>query len=143
MLNKKKDVLLKDDCLFCKIIKGEIPCYKIYEDENSLAFLDIAEDYYGHTLIIPKNHCTNLYDADSNQILSVMQTVQKIIKHYKQLGFEGANVLISNESCAEQCVFHLHVHVIPRKLNDGLKIFPTNSMQNYDLKSICDLLKIN
>ena len=85
MLNKKKDDLLKDDCLFCKIIKGEIPCYKIYEDENSLAFLDIAEDYYGHTLIIPKNHCTNLYDADSNQILSVMQTVQKIIKHYKQL----------------------------------------------------------
>ena len=61
-----------ENCLFCKIIKGEIPCYKIYEDENVLAFLDINGKVAGHTLVIPKSHCVNILDADENSIKNVI-----------------------------------------------------------------------
>ena len=71
-----------EDCIFCKIIKGEIPCYKIYEDEYTFAFLDIAGDVDGHTLVIPKKHCKNILDCDEKTLEYVMKTVQKISKHF-------------------------------------------------------------
>ena len=64
------------DCLFCKIVNGTAPCYKIYEDDKTLAFLDIADDFVGHTLVIPKNHCTNILDADEETIKTVCQLLE-------------------------------------------------------------------
>lgn len=104
------------DCVFCKIIKGELPGFKIYEDKDTFAFLSIANDYYGHTLVIPKKHCESILDADEQTLTAVMNTARKISKHYvENLGFDGANVFINNGAAADQVVFHLHVHIAPRK----------------------------
>lgn len=131
------------DCIFCKIIKGEIPSYKIYEDEKTFAFLDIASDSYGHTLVIPKNHCTNILDCPKEDLQAVMNTVQKIAKHYvDDCGFEGVNIINSSGECAEQSVFHLHIHIIPRKKNDGLHIWPLREKFELFLADICKELSL-
>lgn len=124
------------DCIFCKIVKGEIPSYKIYEDEHTFAFLDISKDAYGHTLVVPKVHSDNIFDTDNSELKYVISTVQKISNHYKSLGFDGINIINNNNSCAEQSVFHLHFHIIPRLPNDGLKIFPNLQSQNLNLEEI-------
>ena len=133
-----------ENCIFCKIIKGEIPCHKIYEDDKTLAFLDIANDIYGHTLVIPKNHCRNLLDASAEDMKAVMQTVQKIGMHYiENCEFDGFNVLNANEPAAEQSVFHLHMHILPRDVNDGKQIYPKLEKLDESLYNICEKLKID
>lgn len=128
-------------CIFCSIIKGDIPSFKIYEDEYTYAFLDIAGDYYGHTLVIPKKHCENILDADSETLSHVMNTVNLVSNHYvKNCGFTGVNLLNCSGKDAEQSVYHLHMHIIPRKNDDNLKIFPTANKQNFDMQAICDKL---
>ena len=112
------------DCIFCKIVSGEIPSYKIYEDENVLAFLDIAGDVDGHTLVIPKNHCKNILDASAETLQNVILAVQKISNHYIDLGYDGVNVFCANNEEAQQSVFHLHFHIVPRKKSDNLDAFP-------------------
>jgi len=130
------------DCLFCKIIKGDIPSYKIYEDEYTYAFLDIAKDFVGHTLVISKKHVTNILNADSETLLHVMEAVKKISNHYiNECGYDGVNILNNNNSSADQSVMHLHVHIIPRKVNDNLHVFPNNKME-MDLDSIYNELKM-
>ena len=131
------------DCIFCKIINGEIPSHKIYKDENTLAFLDISNDAYGHTLVIPKTHCTNILDADDKIIEDVFKTVKKISNHYvNNCGFNGVNILNANDESAGQSVFHLHIHIFPRKKEDGIKIYPNLSKKDYDLKEVAKTLKI-
>ena len=104
-----------DNCIFCKIIKGEIPCYKIYEDEHTLAFLDISEDYFGHTLVVPKQHCANILDASADALRRVLSSVKKISRHYvKHCHASGINVLNNNGESAGQSVMHLHFHIIPK-----------------------------
>ena len=113
------------DCIFCKIIKGEIPSYKIYEDENVYAFLDIAGDVDGHTLVIPKKHYESMIDCDEKTYKNVLLAVQKIAKHYvNDCGYKGVNIFNANDKCAQQSVFHFHVHIVPRKENDGIDGFP-------------------
>ena len=130
------------ECLFCKIIKGEIPSYKIYEDEFTFAFLDIAKDFEGHTLVIPKKHVDNILDADIETLKHVMNTVQKISNHYIQnCGYEGVNLLNNNNEAAEQSVMHLHIHIIPRRKNDGLRVLP-HEFQEMDLMSVLNKLKM-
>ena len=130
------------DCLFCKIIKGEIPSYRIYEDEYTYAFLDIAKDFEGHTLVLPKKHMTNILDADSQTLLHVMEAVKKISNHYvNNCGYDGVNVLNNNNEAADQSIMHLHIHIIPRKNNDNLSVFPNNKM-DMDLEKIFNLLKM-
>lgn len=131
------------DCIFCKIIKGEIPSYKIYEDEHVYAFLDIAGDVYGHTLVIPKKHCTNVLDCDAESLSSVVAAVQKIAKHFvDDCGFEGVNILNASGSCAEQSVFHLHFHIIPRKSGDGISAWPFHDKHEFDMAEICRKLAL-
>ena len=109
------------DCIFCKIIKGEIPCYKIYEDDDCLAFLDIAREGFGHTLLVPKKHSNNFVETDAITLQKCMQVAQKIGSHFiNNCGFEGFNIIINNGESAGQSVFHLHIHIIPRKKIDGL-----------------------
>ena len=132
-----------DDCIFCIIIKGDIPSYKIYEDEYTYAFLDIAGDVDGHTLVIPKNHCVNILDCDAEKLSNVMKTVKLISNHYvNNCGYDGVNILNANNSAAQQSVFHLHFHIIPRKNNDGVDGFPHFDGAKKEIKDMHELLKI-
>lgn len=101
--------------IFAKILRGEIPCTKVYEDEHTIAFMDIMPQADGHTLIVPKNPSVNLLDADAATFGPLFKTVQKIARAVKK-GMDADGVVITqfNEAAAGQTVFHLHVHVIPR-----------------------------
>ena len=133
-----------NDCIFCKIVKGDIPCYKIYEDNDVLAFLDIANDVYGHTLVVPKAHCVNLLDANEQTLAKVMAAVQKVANHYvNNCGFDGVNTFNCNGKGAEQSVFHLYIHVIPRKDNDGISIWKNKTNGTQSLQEVCDKLKLS
>ena len=133
-----------ENCIFCKIVNGQIPSYKIYEDEHTYAFLDIACDTFGHTLVIPKQHCVNVLDCDADILAKVMQTVQKIANHYvTNCGFSGVNVLNASGKDAEQSVFHLHMHIIPRKAGDGVNSWPFHDKFDYNLPEICQALKLD
>lgn len=131
------------DCVFCKIIKGEIPSYKIYEDEKVYAFLDIAKDAFGHTLVIPKKHCVNIFDVSEEDYRAVMMAVKKISEHYKSLGFTGVNIMNASGLDAQQSVFHLHYHIFPRKKDDGLNTWPNFTTKEIDFNEALNLLKIN
>lgn len=131
------------DCIFCKIIKGEVPSYKIYESDLVYAFLDIACDAVGHTLVIPKKHCANVMDCDKQYLDAVIEAVQKISNHYvNNCGFDGVNVLNASGKAAEQSVFHLHFHIIPRKMGDGLHMWPLDGKQELDLQAIATKLAL-
>lgn len=131
------------DCIFCKIVKGEIPCYKIYEDEYTLAFLDVAKDVYGHILVVTKNHCKNILDAKEDDLKHLVLSVKKVANHLvDDCGFDGVNILNNNNECAGQSVSHLHFHIIPRHDDDGLKVFPDFDGCDVDLQDVCDKLKI-
>ena len=130
-------------CIFCKIIKGEIPSYKIYEDEYTYAFLDIANDVDGHTLVIPKKHVKNILDCDNETLMHVMNTVKKICNHYvDNCGYQGCNIINANELAGQQSVFHLHIHIIPRKENDGVDAWPNFKGANNELAKMHELLKM-
>jgi histidine triad (HIT) family protein len=110
----------KEDCIFCKIVAGTIPCHKVYEDEYTLAFLDIAPVNIGHTLVIPKIHAPNIYEMDQENWSHVMETVRKITPNVKAAaGAEGINIIMNNDASAGQVVFHSHVHIVPRYTGDG------------------------
>lgn len=126
-----------NDCIFCKIIKGEIPSHKIYENDKVYAFLDIACDAVGHTLVVPKKHCVNLLDCDKEYLDAVAEAVQLISRHYvDNCGFDGVNIFNASGKSAEQSVFHLHFHIIPRKENDGLSMWPLDGKQEMELAEI-------
>lgn len=132
-----------NNCLFCRIIKGEIPSYKIYEDEHTYAFLDISNDANGHILVIPKNHSENILDCPEEDLNHVIYTIKLISKHLvEKCGFDGVNVLNASGKAAEQSVFHLHFHILPRKENDDFKTFPILKKNNESLAEICERLKI-
>lgn len=111
-----------NDCLFCKIASGEIPATKIYEDENTFAFLDINPTNIGDTLVIPKKHSKNIFDIEKEDLDNVMNSVQKISKAIKKgLDIEGINIINNNEPVAGQIIFHTHFHIVPRVGSDGFK----------------------
>lgn len=100
------------DCLFCKIVNGDIPSYKVYEDKKCLAFLDINPDTNGHTLIIPKNHYQDLYEIDNDTLLHIMNIAKSLSKKYMDiLKCDGITIIQNNGSVQE--VKHFHVHVKP------------------------------
>lgn len=111
------------DCIFCKLVKGEIPCAKVYEDENCIAFLDIgpATPKGGHTLVVPKKHCETLKDVSEDELNAVMKVVKKLSVALMK-DAEGVNVIQNNGQAAGQVVPHLHFHLMPRYENDGVKI---------------------
>ncbi|MFH1225846.1 MAG: HIT family protein [bacterium] len=115
------------DCIFCKIIKGEIPGHKVYEDDQVLAFLDITPVSKGHTLVVPKEHTDNLLTMSEEQIKQVFLAVQKIAKKIDEvLKPDGINLGMNNKPGAGQVIFHAHVHLMPRYANDGLKLWGKN-----------------
>jgi histidine triad (HIT) family protein len=103
------------DCIFCKIIKNEIPAVKLYEDAETLAFLDITPNTRGHTLIIPKNHHENIYSIPVETWCLMNIITQKLAVAVKNgLSADGINIIMNNESAANQIIFHGHIHIIPR-----------------------------
>jgi len=109
------------DCIFCKIIKGEIPCYKIAENKNAIAFLDVTPYSNGHTLIIPKKHYPNLSSTPEKILNDVMKLTKVVVKKLtKSLKPSGFNYVSNENEIAGQCVFHFHLHVIPKySKNEG------------------------
>lgn len=119
---------MSDDCIFCKIIRGELPSTRIYEDDNVLAFLDIAPVRPGHTLLIPKRHVETLFDLTEEQAAVLAAVMPKLASAIvKGVGAEGLNVFQANRPCAGQVVFHVHFHLVPRNEGDGVKFLPPQS----------------
>jgi histidine triad (HIT) family protein len=111
------------DCIFCKIVAGEIPSHKIEEDDKTLAFVDINPWTRGHSLVIPKAHSRNIYDADPDDLAATHIAAQRLAQRMRdRLNCEGINIIQSSEPAAMQTVFHTHVHVLPRYSDDGLKL---------------------
>lgn len=110
---------MKEDCIFCKIIEGEIPSYKVYEAENVVAFLDANPVSKGHTLVLPKKHAENIHDAEKMNYLwdGIVEVADAVKAAFEP---EGINIIQNNGEVAGQEVFHLHFHVIPRY--DGSEI---------------------
>jgi len=120
-----------ENCIFCKIVKGEIKSQKVYEDEETLAFLDINPVNKGHVLVIPKDHYENIFDIPKDKLSKVMEVAQKIAIAIKKMGADGVNIVSNNGKAAEQHVFHLHIHVIPRYYNDGKGIDSIDKRTKY------------
>jgi histidine triad (HIT) family protein len=108
--------------IFAKILRGELPCNKVYEDDKTLAFLDIMPRQPGHTLVLPKAPARNLLDVSTDDLAHVMVVAQKIAKAaMTAFGADGITIQQFNEGAGGQVVFHLHVHVIPRKSGVPMK----------------------
>ncbi len=115
--------MTQEDCLFCKIVNGEVESKEVYEDDNFIGILDVNPWAEGHTLIIPKKHFRNLLDMPNTLGNEMLEAVKKVsLKLIEEKKGTGVNVLINNEPTAGQVVFHTHIHVIPRNENDGIKI---------------------
>jgi len=112
------------ECIFCKIVKGEIPCEKIWGDENFLAFLDVNPVVEGHTLVIPKKHFENIFETSdeiAGKINLVCKKVAILLK--EKFNVNAVNIVNASGKAAQQSVFHLHYHVIPRRESDGLDLW--------------------
>ncbi|WP_062352234.1 HIT family protein [Bacillus kwashiorkori] len=131
------------DCIFCKIINGEIPSAKVYEDENVLAFLDISQVTKGHTLVIPKVHQENVYELTPDVARNVFAAVPKIANGLKAAYHPvGMNILNNNGEYAGQSVFHFHIHLIPRYgKGDGFGAVWKTHTSDYTQDDLHDIAK--
>lgn len=132
-----------DDCLFCKIIDGELPSAKVYEDEHVYAFMDLSQVTTGHTLIIPKVHTRDIYETPDDVASELFARVPKIANAIKKAYDPvGMNLLNNNEILAGQSVFHFHIHLIPRyDEDDGFDVKWTTRNDEFsmdDLKEIAE-----
>ncbi len=131
-----------DDNIFAKILRGEIPSHKLYEDEHTLAFMDVMPQAPGHLLVVPKTGSRNLLDADPEVLARTIPVVQKLAVAAKE-AFDADGVFIAqfNEPAAGQTVFHLHFHVIPRKEGEPLKPHSGVMADGEVLKAHADKIK--
>lgn len=127
-----------EDCIFCKIVKKEIPCEKIYEDEQCLAFLDINPVNIGHTLIIPKEHFENIYDLPEEIAAHLIKIAKKITLALKKTGTKGTNIITNNGKASGQEVLHSHFHLIPRYEGDNLAPWPKKKYKEGELKTTAE-----
>ena len=112
-----------DHCIFCKIVEGDIPCFKLYEDEHTLAFMDINPANDGHALIIPKVHARDLLSIEPASLAAVAVAARKVARAVNgTVNPEGINLMQCNGEAAGQSVFHFHMHVLPRAVGDELKM---------------------
>lgn len=131
------------DCVFCKIINGEIPSTKVYEDDLVVAFMDISQITDGHTLVVPKQHFTNFLDIDSNVLTHLNIVAQKIAQAMmKSLdGIKGINIINNCGEKAGQVVMHYHLHLIPRYDNDGFSINHLDNSNNINFDKLAKIAK--
>ncbi|WP_367343613.1 HIT family protein [Methanomethylovorans sp.] len=130
------------ECIFCKIISGSIPSYKVYEDELVLAFLDIYPCSEGHTVVLPKKHIERFTDLDVKDASDLFASVHKISKGLcKAFDLHGMNIGMNVGEVAGQSIPHVHVHIIPRKEGDGGGSMHSIVKTNPDTKNLADLVK--
>lgn len=131
------------DCIFCKIVKGELPSWKVFENDDVVAFLDLGQVTKGHTLVIPKVHQKNIYELEEDVAQKLFSVVPKIARAIKeQFKPIGMNLLNNNEKPAMQSVFHYHIHLIPRYgEGDGFGlIWKTHETPEDDMKQIAETI---
>jgi len=131
-----------DNNIFAKILRGEIPCIRLYEDKNVLAFMDVMPQSRGHLLVVPRAPSRNLLDADEQTLISTIQIVQKLAKAAKQaLNADGVSIMQFNEAAGGQSVFHLHFHIIPRFEGVDLKPHSTKMANTAELEEVAALIR--
>lgn len=131
-----------NDCIFCKIVVGEVPSEKVYEDSQVLAFLDISPITKGHVLIIPKGHYKDLIDVPAEVLCQVMTIAKKLAPQIVQaVGADAFNIGINNGKASGQVVFHVHVHIIPRSEYDNLKNWKGEGYKEGEMKIYADKLR--
>ena len=112
---------MKNDCVFCAIAAGEIPCFKVYEDDFALAYLDINPFAKGHTLVIPKAHAADVVEIGEEALKELVVRVRRVAAHLKDaLGCDGFHILQNNGEAAGQTVRHIHFHIVPRWKGDPI-----------------------
>ena len=133
---------MKNDCVFCAIAAHEIPCFKIYEDDDTLAFLDINPFSEGHTLVVPKSHSEGLLDTDGGKLAVLVTRVGKIAAWIKEkLDCDGFNILQNNGEAAGQSVKHIHFHIIPRRAGEPVS-FESRPGDMEKLAALAERLRI-
>ena len=132
-------------CIFCKIVNGEIPSYKVYEDNKYLAFLDISQTTKGHTLLIPKKHYSNLLELETSEYSDLLSVIKKIaLGIKKETNALGFNILNNCGEEAGQTVMHFHIHIIPRYESDTFNIsFSNNSLTKEEFLTLSNNIKSN
>lgn len=130
------------DCIFCKIIAGELPSHKVYEDNDVLAFLDIHPTNPGHTLVIPKVHHKDFLDTPADLQSKLIQVIGKLAPIImKAVGAEAFNLGVNNGAVAGQIIFHTHFHIMPRFTSDGYKLWHGKDMNSEQLAEITKNIK--
>lgn len=131
-------------CIFCKIVAGEIPSYKIYENENTLAFLDIAPVNPGHTLVIPKKHYINMEEIPEEDLCELIKSVKSVGRMIKDnFGAPGYNITVNNDPIAGQIIPHIHFHIIPRKEGDGHKLWEQKEYREGEAEEVLSKIKVD
>ena len=129
------------DCIFCKIIDGEIPAVKVLDEESVLAFMDINPSSKGHMLVVPKRHAENIFQISEGDLEAVTHAVKRCANAVKEaLNAEGITILQLNGKASDQIVPHFHIHIIPRWENDGLSI-SNWEMKPGDMEEIKDIAR--
>jgi histidine triad (HIT) family protein len=129
------------DCLFCRIVNGEIPSFRIYEDDAVIAFLDIKPVNPGHVLVVPKKHSDGFHDADPETLKRLIVAAQKVANGVATaMGTTGFNLEENNGAIAGQVIPHLHLHVVPRRADDGLKHWPGTPYQEGEIANVQERL---
>ncbi len=131
------------DCIFCKIVSGEVPALIVEQDERTLTFMDIAPATRGHALVIPRQHVADLWEIEPEQLAAVAYAAQRQAGRVRErLGADGVNLINSCRAAAWQTVFHFHMHVIPRYTGDPLKLPWTPTAGDLqEISSVADQLR--
>ena len=132
-----------DNCVFCRIVRGELPASKVYEDEHTLAIMDIQSVNPGHSLVLVKPHRENLYALDDELAGAAMRTAARVARAAKKaLGCEGVSLFQANEPAGAQTVFHFHIHVLPRWEGDGMGLaWPVKNPSREALEAVAARLR--
>ena len=135
--------MANEECIFCKIVKGEIPSAKLYEDGLVMAFLDIMPANKGHTLVIPKKHYEVLVDIPADELEKLMNELKKITEAViSATKAEGFNILMNNKKVAGQIVPHAHFHIVPRFSDDGLELkWPSKKYEDGEIEKLKEKIK--
>ena len=135
-----------NDCIFCKIVKGDIPSYKIYEDDTCISFLDISQLTKGHLLVVSKNHYSNFLEIDPEVLSHIVKVGQKIAKEFIKINpsIKGFNIINNCNEISGQSVMHFHLHIIPRYEKDEFGFIENKKeVSKKEMEEITELLKRN
>ncbi len=132
----------QEDCVFCKIVSGKLPSYKVYEDERHIAFLDINPFSVGHTLVCPRRHGETLWDMDEHEIAEIFKVASKVsMGVVAATNADGFRIMQNNGEAANQAVAHIHVHVIPHKMEDKGKFMNRLKISGDEMAKVASAIK--